>query len=107
MRQLSIYSGNPLDRHYPHVQQFELLPEKAGLGELCFHDLRHAYASLAIVAGTALQGPTAGRGSFLDNIIMDSYAHLFPGYCDQPLRRLGDMFSEGGKAKDEGAERRR
>ena len=71
----------------------------AGLPHLRFHDLRHAYATLALQAGAGLREVQEGMGHTSITTTANVYAHVAPstmrGVSDR-LERLILAAKEGG-----------
>ena len=61
---------------------------KAGLREICFHDLRHTFGSLLIQDGASLTYVKEQMGHSSIQITLDTYGHLIPGadiaWVDRP-----------------------
>jgi integrase len=76
----------------------------AGLpSSVCFHVLRHTYASLLIAAGTHLTviRDRMGHGSI--KITGDTYGHLYPAEDDRTRNAIDAAFSSDGDDGDDGA----
>lgn len=59
--------------------QFDALLRKAGLPDVCFHDLRHTYAALSIAAGVDLYTLSRRMGHSTITVTADRYGHLYQG----------------------------
>jgi integrase len=65
----------------------------AGLERLTLHDLRHAYASVAIDAGVNVKALSTFMGHSSITITLDRYGHLLPGAEDEAAE-LMDRYIE-------------
>lgn len=77
------YGGHLVNLHKPWLR----IRERAGIGDVRIHDLRHSFASIAINAGASL----AMVGKLLGHSQPQTtarYAHL----ADDPLRKLNDQI---------------
>lgn len=70
----------------------------AGLDRITLHDLRHAYASVAIDAGVNVKALSTFMGHSSITITLDRYGHLLPGAEDQAAE-LMDRYLESQRAK--------
>ena len=70
--------GSPVD---PDIisKRFPKLVKTNGLPHLTFHGLRHAYASLALLAGVSPKVVSECLGHSSIAITMDIYSHCMPG----------------------------
>ncbi|MBV9214372.1 MAG: site-specific integrase [Actinobacteria bacterium] len=71
--------GGPLDPTSFLRRHFTPALERAGLSGLRFHDLRHTYASLLILAGEHPKYLQAQLGHASITTTLDRYSHLLPG----------------------------
>ena len=62
--------------------------QRAGLPGLRVHDLRHAYASMAIASGADVKAVQRALGHASAAMTLDIYAHLFPDGIDGVADRL-------------------
>jgi integrase len=53
--------------------------ERAGLKPLRIHDLRHTAVALWIAAGASPKEIVMRAGHYSVSVVLDRYAHLFPG----------------------------
>ncbi|MEU8119779.1 tyrosine-type recombinase/integrase [Spirillospora sp. NPDC049024] len=68
----------------------------AGLASsVCFHVLRHTYASLLIAAGTHLMVIRDRMGHASIKVTADIYGHLYPAEDDRTRNAIDDAFSSG------------
>ncbi len=84
--------GGALD--YPTFYRRSFLPaaERAGLGHVRFHDLRHTYASLMAHQGEDLYRVSRWMGHSTIAITADLYTHLFEGEDAALQSRLSAAF---------------
>ncbi|WP_329098488.1 site-specific integrase [Actinomadura citrea] len=60
---------------------------------VCFHVLRHTYASLLIAAGTHLTAIQERMGHASIKVTSDIYGHLYPAEDDRTRKAIDDAFS--------------
>ena len=77
--------GGPLDQSTA-TRALQASIAAAGLPHMRFHDLRHAYATLALQAGAGLREVMEGLGHANIGTTGDTYAHVAPA----TLRRVAD-----------------
>lgn len=85
-------------------QPFNRARDAVGLGSsVCFHVLRHTYASLLIASGTHLMVIRDRMGHASIKVTADIYGHLYPAEDDRTRAAIDDAFSSGGPAEGTGA----
>jgi integrase len=67
--------------------------ERAGIGHLRIHDLRHTCASLAIAAGADVKVLQRMLGHASAAMTLDQYGHLMPGQAEEIADRLDQAAS--------------
>ncbi len=85
-----ILPGDRKGSHFVGVQKpWQRLRKRAGLADLRLHDLRHAFASIAVAGGDSLYlvGKVLGHGQASTT---ERYAHLAP----DPVRAVADRTAE-------------
>ncbi len=93
-------AGTPKDRHNSITREFEPALEAAGIRRIRFHDLRHTYASLAIVTGADPKGLQCAMGHSSITVTMDTYGHLLPGHMAGITSGLDAMFPASNKESE-------
>ena len=89
-----VFPANRGDGYYQGTPKaWNLIRQKAGIGEVRLHDLRHSFASIAVSGGASLPMVGALLGH-ADSATTHQYAHLL----DDPLKLVteaaGKMLSE-------------
>ncbi len=75
--------GEPLRRTRFGDSVWRPARQRAGLPGVCFHDLRHTYASLLIQHGESVKVVQARLGHASASETLDTYAHLWPDSEDR------------------------
>ena len=65
-----------------------VMPRKAGLTDIRYHDLRHAHASLMLLTGADPKVIIERLGHSSIAITMDIYAHILPGLQEEAAIRF-------------------
>jgi integrase len=74
--------GEPVDwQAFGH--QWRQTRKRAGLPDIRFHDLRHAFASMLISAGCSVKAVSSALGHASAAITLNVYSHLWPGDEDR------------------------
>jgi len=71
--------GTPIEMNNFSERVFKPLVSRAGLRRIRFHDLRHSYGSLLILAGASLAYVRDQMGHSSIQVTADIYGHLIPG----------------------------
>ena len=79
------------------VSRFEAILNKAGLPQIRFHDLRHTYASLSILAGVDLKTLQACMGHSSIAVTANIYSHLYTDSYDRAGIALENLVGGGRK----------
>jgi integrase len=74
--------------------QFHALLARAGLPEMCFHDLRHTMATLLLGSDVHPKKVQERLGHSTIAITMDTYSHVLPSMHQDVARKLDDLFKE-------------
>jgi hypothetical protein len=81
------------------ARAFRRAVRRAGVAPLRFHDLRHAYASLLILAGKHPKYIAAQLGHASAAFTLDTYGHLMDRAPPRPVGWIDEfVFPEGGAA---------
>jgi integrase len=78
------------------TQEFTAIIRKAGLPHLTLHGLRHAYATLFLVAGVSPKVVSELLGHSNIAITMDIYSHVIPGLQEDAVQLLDRLLSQEG-----------
>lgn len=81
--------GKRIDEHNWRARHFYPAVERAGLGEMHPHDLRHTAVSLAIKNGADLKTVQMIAGHSSGKLTYDTYTHLFEKGIDDVADRMG------------------
>jgi len=98
-------TGNPINHNNLTNRYFYPALEKAGIGKIRFHDLRHTYASLLIEQGENIKYIQTQLGHSTHTITLNVYSHLISSTnTEAPLRFEKTIFEasrhcEGTKTK--------
>lgn len=85
-------SGNSIDPRNLVRRRFEPIVEKAGLGKVCWHSLRHTFASYLINKNVPTKYIQSQLGHSSIKMTIDIYGHLFPETCEQGTKALDDLL---------------
>jgi len=88
-RHVFTYEGRPYDDC--NTPGFKKAIQRAGVGPLRWHDLRHTGASLAVQAGVPLYEVMA-LGGWRDFRMVQRYAHLAPDHLASAANRIGEQL---------------
>ena len=78
-------SGSPWGTSHQQ-RPFNIAAEKAELGALTFHELRHSYASRLVMAGAPLAVIAAQLGHSDTRMVEKHYGHMAPNYIADTVR---------------------
>lgn len=86
--------GKPLD---PAVlgHNFSKIAKEAGLGGVRFHDLRHTFASLALLRGVNVKVISEALGHGSAAFTMDVYSHIIEGMQSEAMALLNEVLPAG------------
>lgn len=92
--------GKPLD---PNVvtHNFARIAREAGLGHVRFHDLRHTFASLALLRGAKAKVISEALGHASVAFTMDTYSHIISGMQEDMMVLLDEVIPAGVGRKSE------
>ena len=92
-------AGDAIRRNRFH-ETWRTATDRAGVGRLRFHDLRHFYASLLIEAGESVKVVQARLGHASASETLDTYAHLWPDN-EERTRVAVDRVLGGGSRNEQ------
>ena len=75
------------------TQEFTALVRKAGLPHLTLHGLRHAHATLLLIAGVHPKVVSERLGHSNIAITMDTYSHVLPGLQEEAVLALDALVA--------------
>jgi integrase len=78
---------------------FEPALEKAGIGKVRFHDLRHTYASLLIEQGENIKYIQSQLGHSSPSVTLNVYAHLMKSVNQEAALRLENAIFQTSGSK--------
>jgi integrase len=85
-------NGKPINP--PSVsKEFKAIVLKAGLPRLTLHGLRHAHATLALIAGVYPKIVSERLGHSSIAVTMDVYSHVLPGMQEEAAQAVEDLLS--------------
>ena len=86
--------GKPLD---PAVlgHNFSKIAKEAGLEGVRFHDLRHTFASLALLRGVNVKVISEALGHASAAFTMDEYSHIIEGMQSEAMALLNEVLPAG------------
>jgi integrase len=86
-------TGEPLDRRSVTAMKFKPLLKRAGLPEICFHDLRHTCATLLLTRNVNPKIVSEMLGHSTIAITLDTYSHVLPNMRDQAAAAMEEALS--------------
>jgi len=88
------HDGKPID---PSVltHNFARIVRQAGLGRVRFHDLRHTFASLALLRGAKPKVISEALGHASVAFTMDTYSHIISGMQEDMMALLDEVLPSG------------
>jgi len=91
--------GRPID---PSVltHNFARIVKQAGLGRVRFHDLRHTFASLALLRGAKPKVISEALGHASVAFTMDTYSHIISGMQEDMMALLDEVLPAGVSRKN-------
>ena len=87
-------SSKPIDPSVlPH--NFGRISKLVGLGRVRFHDLRHTFASLALLHGAKPKVISEALGHASVAFTMDTYSHIISGMQEDMMALLDEVLPSG------------
>jgi integrase len=87
-------NGVPLDP-CTVTHSFHKIAGQVGLGGVRFHDLRHTFASLALLRGAKPKVISEALGHASVAFTMDTYSHIISGMQEDMMALLDDVIPSG------------
>ena len=88
------HDGKPIDPSYL-THTFAKIVKQAGLGRVRFHDLRHTFASLALLRGAKPKVISEALGHASVAFTMDTYSHIISGMQEDMMALLDEVLPSG------------
>ncbi len=67
--------------------------KRAGLPEICFHDMRHTFATVALQNGVNIKTVSGMLGHYSAGFTLDTYAHVTTTAQRQAANTMGSILS--------------
>jgi integrase len=77
------------------THNFAKITSQAGLGRVRFHDLRHTFASIALLRGAKPKVISEALGHSSVAFTMDTYSHIISGMQEEMMALLDDVMPSG------------
>ena len=77
------------------THNFGRVAKEAGLKNVRFHDLRHTFASLALLRGAKSKVISEALGHSLVAFTMDTYSHIISGMQEEMMALLDEVIPAG------------
>jgi len=77
------------------THNFARIVGQAGLGRVRFHDLRHTFASLALLRGAKPKVISEAPGHASVAFTMDTYSHIISGMHEDMMALLDEVLPSG------------
>ncbi len=77
------------------THNFARIVRQAGLGRVRFHDLRHTFASLALLRGAKPKVISEALGHASVAFTMDTYSHIISGMQEDMMVLLDEVLPAG------------
>ncbi|MFC1968716.1 tyrosine-type recombinase/integrase [Chloroflexota bacterium] len=88
------HDGKPIDLSVL-THNFARIVRQAGLGRVRFHDLRHIFASLALLRGAKPKVISEALGHASVAFTMDTYSHIISGMQEDMMVLLDEVLLPG------------
>jgi len=88
------HDGKPIDPSYL-THTFARIVKQSGLGRVRFHDLRHTFASLALLRGARPKVISEALGHASVAFTMDTYSHIISGMQEDMMALLDEVLPSG------------
>ncbi len=88
------HDGKPIDPS-TLTHNFGRISKLAGLGRVRFHDLRHTFASLALLRGAKPKVISEALGHASVAFTMDTYSHIISGMQEDMMALLDEVLPSG------------
>jgi integrase len=84
--------GRPLQKSNLLPRSFRRLLRRAGLPRIRFHDLRHTYATLALMSGVPVKVVSETLGHASITLTLDTYSHVLPDMQEDAAARMDALL---------------
>lgn len=84
--------GEPIDPR-GLTRHFERLLNRAGLPKICFHDLRHTFATMSLQEGVAVRTIQETLGHHDAGFTMSAYAHVTDKMKQEATDKIGNLLT--------------
>jgi integrase len=88
------HDGKPIDPSYL-THTFAKIIKQAGFERVRFHDLRHTFASLALLCGAKPKVISEALGHASVAFTMDTYSHIISGMQEDMMTLLDEVLPSG------------
>ncbi len=88
------HDGKPIDPS-TLTHNFARIVRQVGLGRVRFHDLRHTFASLALLRGAKPKVISEALGHASVAFTMDTYSHIISGMQEDMMALLDEVLPTG------------
>ncbi len=88
------HDGKPIDPS-TLTHNFARIVSQAGLEKVRFHDLRHTFASLALLRGAKPKVISEALGHASVAFTMDTYSHIISGMQEDMMALLDEVLPSG------------
>jgi len=88
------HDGKPIDPS-TSTHNFARIVRQAGLGRVRFHDLRHTFASIALLRGAKPKVISEALGHASVAFTMDTYSHIIQGMQEDAMALLDEVLPSG------------
>ena len=84
--------GKPIDPR-SFTRHFERLLKRAGLPKICFHDLRHTFATLSLQEGVSPRTIQESLGHHDAAFTMNTYSHVTEKMKQEATDKIGNLLA--------------
>lgn len=85
------HQGRPLDPRNVN-REYKMLPRRAGLPDVRFHDLRHTAATLMLLQGAPVKVVQGRLGHSQISLTLDTYSHVLPSMDREVADKLDALL---------------
>lgn len=84
--------GDPLDPR-SYTRHFERIIERAGIEKMCFHDLRHTFATISLQEGLPMNYIQETLGHYSPAFTMSAYQHVTTKMKNNAIDKIGTLMA--------------